>query len=265
MRQILITFPMIALLSGCAGNSNQGSNTEQNIEATAPENTEQNIETSSPENTEVAVSKKDALTNWNKPLYELDSKNDTVTKWVYNEKGLLIKKICYRDNKPYTTIDYKYEGKKCIYPKEGEFTFDPRDIYHATWSEQTSMVEDEYEDASFSKLVSVNNYTVQYDENGLLSKIYDLEYSFKKETDGTTSLDITYSFHDQVKLDETGRVTYRDNTANYPSMTRDYYQYDGNVITHTSEFEDAYRGEDGMIEGGDEPEKIITKIYCTED
>lgn len=205
----------------------------------------------------------DPLTNWYRPLYELDSNNDTVMKWTYNEKGLLVKKTSYRDNKPQFTLEYTYEGNKCIYGKEfSDANFDNTDIHHCQWGDYPDGVVDEYEDETFSKLISVNDMPVEYDEQGRLSRVGDLTYKYESVDNGVTSMRIEYTFCDVVKLDEEGRVIYRDNSANYPSMQMDYYEYQGNVIIHTSSFDEAYRGDDGMIEGGEAGEEVVSKIYC---
>ncbi|MCQ2975386.1 MAG: hypothetical protein MJ211_11330 [Bacteroidales bacterium] len=251
MKKSILAISIIALLASCGGN-----NTQQKTE---------NSETLSQVEKEDSPTPSAKANDWSKPLFAIDLDNDTIIKWIYNDKGLVTQKI-YVDKKfdDKYIINYKYEGNKKIYSRENfDVVFEDWDIYHCTWGEYGDEVVDEYSDNTFTKLISVNDAKVNYDEQGRVTNIGDFfTYEYSND-DNLNKIKISYSFMDIIYLDDQGRITYRDNSASYPSDDHTDYKYNDKdkILTLTHTFQGIDRDEEGMIGEGSDPEENILYIH----
>lgn len=207
------------------------------------------------------VPKKVNVNDWSKPLYTLDTDKDTITKWIYDAKGLLTKKIIV--DKKYglkNEIEYRYEGNKRIYKKKVNEVFDDWDIRHCFWGDYADEIVDEYADATFTKLVAINGAEVKYDGQGRITNIGN-GYTYRYSEGEKGKFSIEYTFRDDIQLDEQNRVIYRSNTANYPSEDYTKYSYEGNVMTITHYEKAIYRDEEEVSGNDEEPEKHTYYVY----
>ncbi|MCQ2975768.1 MAG: hypothetical protein MJ211_13285 [Bacteroidales bacterium] len=215
-KQILFLSTISLLLISC-GNSNNNQKTEQ-----ASENS-----------VEVSQNSQKKYVNWNKPLYSINKKGDTVEKWEYNEKGLLIKensvsgnftyqydgtKVTVKDNDQNSTkiIIYKDEtykqiidndGIKYEYFEDGKLktsTFENGRIANFDYNNRGDLINEKSQDYDIK-------YTYEYNDKGRLVSVKSDDMESTYEYDETTH-SITEN-QDQAfitTIDSLGRIIYFD-------------------------------------------------------
>ncbi len=211
---------MAIVLASCGG---QKANQNQESEANNVE--QQNTET--PAVNDPNLKK----VNWDKPLYTLDEKGDTIRKWIYNDKGQLIEAV---DKTMNETIHYTYDAKG------NKVSSDMINGEEWTYDEQGRMAtyQDGFEESSY--------WQYEYEGNirkGTESSAYgfDLYYKFyyldKDMKYDTLNLMIRESFDNEWEYKTVKK--YVDILGKkYLSEETEYYQKDGAIsMEHNTKYE----------------------------
>lgn len=122
----------------------------------APKPASDSVVVSNTQNVEASVPKKDLVINWNKPLYSLDEKGDTIERWMYNEKGLRVKYIRYNDVND--IFEYSYDGCKVT----ETMIFATQKITNVS----------EYSDETYTKLIGYNGKKFDLSADGKVMVSY---------------------------------------------------------------------------------------------
>ena len=230
MRNALLAIAVAATLVGCNKNSNTESTENQSVstEIAQPATVQQTTD-------ENQLKK---YVNWDKPLYTIDLNGDTIEKWTYNNKGLLIKHISPYDNEEFK-YDYNNFTRTKINKNIGEtstetYTDDTFKYlavssdgvkydyfaYNVLKSETTVdgnvKTYDYNERGDISRIVSekyTTEYKYEFDDNGRITSVtemddgYDIVYSYTYNDDGTITEDSDIA---NTTIDPTGRVVSMD-------------------------------------------------------
>lgn len=152
--------------------------------------------------------------NWDKPLYTLNSDGDTIERWFYNDKNLLIKHIS-----EFESIEYKY---------------DYNNLTKTTVNKSTNETSVEtYTDDTFTYIsVSADGYKYEYypynvlkskmTADGAVNYIYNERGDIKEEAANNYSIYYEYEFDDQ------GRITKVTETPDNIETTYTY-NADGSI------------------------------------
>jgi len=184
----------VALLAACSSNNKPAENTDNSA-------------------------KKSHVVDWDKPLYCIDDHGDTITKWVYDDEGRLLKMLSsYNDEgKPGCINEYTYNGNRA----------------HVTFSCDEGYEEDiVYAEDDWDKILENSGQIYQYDEQGRLSKILignietTYDYTYNPET-GLTEVQISDQFMHIQHLDSLKRVVFDSYIENGLDAYSTTYTYNG--------------------------------------
>ena len=192
-----------ALLAACANNN--GTDTAKDNTATH----------------QTEVVEKTHEVDWDKPQYSLDDHGDTITRWIYDERGRLSQILTdYDEGVPGCITQYKYDGNKA----------------HVVFSCEPGYEEDIiYADESCTKILENSGQVYEYDEEGRLSRILiggmEITYDYSLTEDGSTLVDITGNnmLRQYEEKDELGRVTAEGWVDYHMDMRSTTYTYEGHV------------------------------------
>lgn len=236
--------------------------------STAPENGDNSKKLDSTEvgKTET-VTPKPLATNWKKPLFSLDEKGDTVCRWKYNDKGLL---VCF--NAQDWEERYTYDGTTVTYRRFNDGKEDQKNVTV-------------YADETYTKVVSVNGNKFEYNEQGKVVKSHDAFnwYSHTYDAEGRISQIValnceyadeettTYSYEDGKTvvsgfygseiLDSLGRRISSEGDCWYTWCT---YEKNKQIEKRRPEGECAGVDSDGNIDGKPAPVTTIVTYYAQE-
>lgn len=139
--------------------------------------------------------------DWDKPQYSLDDHGDTITRWIYDERGRLAQIFTNYDDEgvPNCITVYTYTGNKA----------------HVVFTCEPGYQEDiTYADESCTKIIENSGQIYEYDEEGRLSRIIignsEITYDYSIIEDGAiTHADISGNlFQQKEERDKLGRLTY---------------------------------------------------------
>jgi len=225
MRKSHLFAASLMLLVACNTNPKQESKVE-------PTNDKENIALSATADTPKTI-------DWEKPMYSIDDHGDTITRWVYDERGRLSKILYNFDDlgQPKCVNEYVYNGNKA----------------HVTFSCEEGYEEDiTYTDASCNKILENSGQIYQYDADGRLEKIiignmettYDYEYNAQT---GLTEIQISDSFNHVEHRDSLNRLVYESYIENGLDVYSTTYTYEGNVCHAVVENTIYVKDESGAI------------------
>lgn len=207
MKKALL-FISVALLAACANN-----NTNTNTTNTANEDVIQNA---------LEVVETPHVVDWEKPQYSIDDHGDTITRWIYDERGRLSQILTnYNDEgKPECITNYSYTGNKA----------------HVVFSCEPGYEEDiAYADESCTKILENSGQIYEYDEEGRLSKIIiggmEVTYDYSYLNEGEIlHVQIDGNYLNQFEeRDSLGRLISESHIEGAMDAYSTTYTYEGNV------------------------------------
>lgn len=201
MKKALL-FISAALLAACANNNGNADN-----DNTATPQTE-------------AIEKTHEV-DWEKPQYSLDDHGDTISRWIYDERGRLSQIL----------TDYDDKGvPRCV----TQYTYTGNNKAHVVCSCQLGYTEDiTYTDESCTKIHENNGQIYEYDEEGRISKIIignnEITYDYSITKDGYIHADIIGNLFQQMEeRDGMGRLI-SESYVDGMDIHSTTYTYEGNV------------------------------------
>ena len=174
--------------------------------------------------TAVAVEavEKPHVVDWEKPQYSIDDHGDTITRWIYDERGRLSQILTNYDDegKPECITTYTYTGNKA----------------HVVFSCEPDYEEDiTYADESCTKILENSGQVYEYDEEGRLSRILiggmEITYDYSYLNEGEIlHVQIDGNYLNQFEeRDELGRLISEGHIEGAMDAYSTTYTYEGNV------------------------------------
>lgn len=204
MKKALL-FISAALLAACAN-----SNTNTTTADTANDESIQN------------VAEAPHVVDWEKPQYSIDDHGDTITRWIYDERGRLSQILTNYDDegKPECITTYNYTGNKA----------------HVIFSCEPGYEEDfTYADENCTKILENSGQIYEYDEEGRLSRILiggmEITYDYSYLNEGEIlHVQIDGNYLNQFEeRDELGRLIAESHIEGAMDAYSTTYTYEGNV------------------------------------
>ena len=162
------------------------------------------------------------VVDWKKPQYSIDDHGDTITRWIYDERGRLLQILTNYDDegKPGCITDYSYIGNKA----------------HIVFSCEPGYEEDiTYADESCTKILENSGQVYEYDEEGRLSKIIignnEITYDYSYLNEGKIlHVQIDGNYLNQFEeRDELRRLISESHIEGAMDAYSTTYTYEGNV------------------------------------
>lgn len=160
--------------------------------------------------------------DWDKPQYSLDDHGDTITRWIYDERGRLAQIFTNYDDEgvPNCITVYTYTGNKA----------------HVVFTCEPGYQEDiTYVDENCTKVLENSGQIYEYDEEGRLSKIIignnEITYDYSYLNEGKIlHVQIDGNYLNQFEeRDELGRLITESHIEGAMDAYSTTYTYEGNV------------------------------------
>lgn len=171
--------------------------------------------------TQSEVIEKTHEVDWDKPQYSIDDHGDTITRWIYDERGRLSQILTdYDEGVPGCITVYTYTGNKA----------------HVVFGCEPGYEEDiTYADESCTKVLENSGQVYEYDEEGRLSKIIfgnneiTYDYSFLNEGE-ILHVQIDGNYLNQFEeRDKLGRLISESHIEGAMDAYSTFYTYERNV------------------------------------
>lgn len=221
MKKQFLTLASVALIMASCGNSANQQNNGSNAESSA-------------------VASADSKVDWKKPLYAINENGDTITKWQYDDKGMMMS--CEYLGEDPTSYYYNEQGDVIhMITDHGDNVLE----YSYTYNDKGEKITEEDDG-------EVYNYTYKYDEKGRKTEVSvdgEVMTSYTYD-DNAKTITTTTSYDCLVEKEDGRKVKYEWQIEAEDGMS-ETYEYQGNCETAKAYHKDLDK-------------TVITKTYFME-